>query len=107
MELTRKSDVSCPVVWLNRYLHMRGNAEGPLFIDSDGKPLTRDIMAGHIKLACEAVGLKDRGYNTHSFRIGKGTDMAMDGASILQIQQTGRWKSFSFLRYIRPKVIRV
>ena len=36
------------------------------------------------------------------FRIGKITDFAHEGHSILQIKEMGRFKSFAFLAYIKP-----
>jgi len=42
-------------------------------------------------------------YNTHSFRIGKATDLVLQGYSTSQILTIGRWKSVkAFERYIKP-----
>ena len=44
-------------------------------------------------------------FNTHSFRMGKATDMHNRGYSDAQIAKAGRWASNAFMRYIKPNVI--
>ena len=41
-------------------------------------------------------------YNTHSFRIGRASDMATEGYSENQIAMVGRWNSDAYKRYIKP-----
>ena len=40
-------------------------------------------------------------YNTHSFRVGKASDMAVAGVPEAVIRKAGRWSSDAFKRYIR------
>ena len=44
-------------------------------------------------------------YNSHRLRIGKATDMAIDGYSELDIKTAGRWKSNAYRLYIKPQNI--
>jgi len=50
----------------------------------------------------EALKLKKRHYNTHSFRIGAATSASLANISDIHIQMLGHWKSNAFQRYIRP-----
>ena len=40
-------------------------------------------------------------YALHSGRIGGATQLAAQGASDIQIQRAGRWKSLAFMGYVR------
>ena len=44
-------------------------------------------------------------YNTHSFRIGRTTNMMLEGYSEAQIKVAGRWISNAFIRYSRPSIL--
>ena len=41
-------------------------------------------------------------YNTHSFRIGRATQLAKDNETEATIKSTGGWKSAAYNKYIRP-----
>ena len=71
--------------------------DGPLFIFSNGRFLTRRHVAA---LLVGALG-QDINLNTHSFRIGGASALATANVPAYQIQLLGRWKSDAFLRYIR------
>jgi len=53
------------------------------------------------------AGYSPKSFNTHSFRIGRATDMALEGCSDQQIKLAGRWKSYAFKDYIKPYLIRL
>lgn len=91
----------CPVIAMLKYLEVRGVDDGPLFRRSDGSPLHRDMLVSQVKLALEQAGLDPSHYAGHSFRIGAATTAAACGLSDATIQMLGRWKSDSFMRYIR------
>ncbi len=54
--------------------------------------LTGESIAHRIQRAAKAAGLGD-GFNGHSLRRGMCSDLAQAGASLVQLQQVGRWKS--------------
>ena len=94
----------CPVAAVLSYLAVRPSSPGPLFIYEDGTPLSRDRLSASFALALRSAGLNDRGYSSHSFRIGAATAAARAGISDSLIQTLGRWKSSAFTAYIRtPK----
>ena len=95
----------CPVFALHQYLQLRYPTPGPLFLTERGHPLTRIQFSSLLKQCATMCGLPAYRYNTHSFRIGKVTQMAHDNVSDLNIRQIGRWSSDAFRRYIRPQQI--
>ena len=92
----------CPVRALLDYLKVRGEAPGQLFVTQDGSPVKRSLVSSSIKTLVKAIGKKPAHYDTHSFRIGRTTDMALKGVPEEIIKMTGRWHSNAFLKYIRP-----
>ena len=96
---------TCPVKSFHRYTELRGNFKGPAFCLKDGTPLTRvqllRVLHDHLTL----TGYQCNEYNTHSFRIGKTTDLANQGYSHTQIAMIGRWRSNAYLKYIKPSHI--
>ena len=47
------------------------------------------------------VGANPADFALHSGRIGGATQLAKQGASVIQIQRAGRWKSGAFMKYVR------
>lgn len=91
----------CPVKSILHYLALRGSSPGPLFLFSDGTPLSRVRLVRAVRSALEESGIRADGFNGHSFRIGAATAAAAAGLEDSLIQQLGRWKSDAFLAYIR------
>ena len=96
LKLTSLDSVFCPVVALQRFLSVRGSVLGPLFIFSNGSFLTRNKLSSLIKNCFPNLSL-----DTHSLRIGGATLAAQSGVSPLLIKKMGRWRSNTFMRYIR------
>ena len=92
----------CPVVALQQYLAIRGSNPGQLFQNSDNSPVTIEQFAANLKNAAIMSSLPHRRYTTHSFRIGKATQMATEGQPEHIIRKAGRWRSKAYQSYIRP-----
>ena len=92
----------CPVLALRTYLQCRGNHQGPLFLNENKLPVTRSAFSSHLKSCLRIAGLPPHRYNTHSFRIGRATQLAEDNAPQSVIQSVGRWHSSAYQKYIRP-----
>ena len=90
---------------LTQFLKNRGSGKGPLFCFQDGKVITRSFFTGRLKEDITALGLDAQDYNSHSFRIGRTSDLAVEGASDRQIALIGRWRSDAFRDYIRPTLV--
>ena len=91
----------CPVQLLLEYLSMRGHKPGPLFVTSQGCPVSRTTFTDQLSLALKFCGLNPARYKGHSFRIGAASYAADRGLSDTQIRVLGRWRSNAFHRYIR------
>ena len=91
----------CPVENLKRYLKARPIGKGPLFIHFNGKTLIRYQVSLMLKASLRYLNYDEREYNTHSFRIGAATSFAMIGKSDDDIKKMGRWKSDTYLNFIR------
>ena len=95
----------CPVSALSKYLALRPNKSGPIFIDITGQPINRKQFSDTLKNCLAFREIPANHYNTHSFRIGRATQMASDEYSDPFIKSVGRWKSAAFKKYIRPNHI--
>ena len=92
----------CPVVALDEYLKLRGQGQGYLFLKANGSPLTRNYVSVLLKICLKKCGYRQESYNTHSFRIGRTTDLAAANHSENLIKITGRWHSNAYKKYIKP-----
>ena len=72
-----------------------------LFIDDQGTPLSRCFFLSHLKETLLRLGLDDKRYSGHSFRIGAASTAAAAGVPDHMIQSLGRWSSDCYTRYIR------
>ena len=91
----------CPVQTLLDYCGMRGAASGPLFCDSDLRPVTISLFNTELKRCLVFCGLDTSRYKGHSFRIGAATHASEQGFSDSQIRKLGRWQSDAFKTYLR------
>ena len=71
----------CPVSFLSRYLTHRGSSPGPLLITSTGSPIS-DYMVNQLLHSTLLMSQLDPSeFGSHSFRIGRVTDLANTGLS--------------------------
>ena len=71
----------CPVSAMVHYLSRRGGADGPLFLHSDGKFLSRESLVTEIRTALSKSSLDASKYSGHSFRSGAATTALETGMS--------------------------
>ena len=89
----------CPIYNLEKYLDLRGNGEGNLFMGND-KPLSKVTFSKMLKTSSKAAGFK-KTFSSHCFRIGAATYASKIGRTGPQIKQMGRWKSGAYNRYLK------
>lgn len=65
------------------------------------KVISRAEASRHLRLLVSVAGRDPQKYALHSGRIGGATHLASMGASVIQIQRAGRWKSSAFIVYVR------
>ena len=97
----------CPVEALKDYLRRRLPNTGPLFISQTGTPLSRAQVVKILKWALTKSGHQAKCFNTHSFRIGRATDLALSGCPDSLIRETGRWASNAFMQYLRFNIFTI
>ena len=94
----------CPFAAISHYLKLRGdyeNTDENLFIFRDGSPVRAQHVRAELKGAMKALGLDQNLYDTHSFRIGRATDLFKMGKTLEEIKKVGRWKSNAVYKYLR------
>ena len=99
--LGRSLNDLCPVAAMLAFLVVRGGNDGPLFCNPDGSPVTKYQVISNVRLALQTLGLDDKAYAGHSFRIGAATTAAERGLEDSLIKALGRWESEAFQLYIR------
>ena len=99
--LGRTDNCLCPVSALLSYLAIRGNSPGPLFHWQNKTPLSKPKFVEHVRQALLSANLPAHLYAGHSFQIGAATTAVAAGIKDSTIQTLGRWKSSSYLLYIR------
>ena len=65
----------CPITALGSYLSLHGSAPGPLFMVSDGHPLTWQQLSSSVQSTLNGAGYSGS-YSGHNFRIGATTTAA-------------------------------
>ena len=63
------------------------------------KVITRTVATKALRRMVSSLGRDPMQYALHSGRIGGATQLAAQGASDIQIQTAGRWKSLAFMGY--------
>jgi len=91
----------CPIEALQKYLRIRHNKPGPLFLDHNAMPINRATFSAFLKTTLAFANMQPDHYNTHSFRIGRTTQLAQDQHTQETIRMAGRWKSSAYRTYIR------
>ena len=84
-----------------KYVTLRGNKKGPFFL-KNGKAVKGKLISTVLKATLKHLHLDPGQYNTHSLRIGRGTDMFNRNINILKIKKFGRWTSDAYMNYIKP-----
>lgn len=92
----------CPVWLMKAYCSVRPFMYDKFFIHESGSPLTRYQFNWVFKRCLERLNLQNSHLTSHSFRIGAATEAARLGLDSELIKKVGRWKSNSYLLYIRP-----
>lgn len=91
----------CPVTAVLTYMAIRGSAPGPLFMFTNGCPLTRSCFVAKVKEALTLAGVDNVCYSGHSFRSGAATTAAEQGIGETTIKTLGRWRSNAYQVYIK------
>jgi len=105
LKIQKRGGDTCPVKLIDHYLQLRSNIDGPVFISAAGNPILPKHFREKLKACISFLSLDANRYNTHSFRIGRATDMLIEGYTEAHIRAAGRWQSRAFVKYLRPNNI--
>ena len=89
---------------IQEYLSIRGGyytEDESFFILPDHSPLEAKQVRKVLRQCLKKLQLNARIYDTHSFRIGRATDLLKYGFSVDKIKQIGRWRSNAVYAYLR------
>ena len=96
----------CPFELMRSYLKVRGGFEEDteqFFIFKDRSPVKPEHVRTVLRDLLKTLGLQASLYNTHSFRIGKATEMLAAKFRISDIMRAGHWRTPStVLKYLKP-----
>lgn len=93
----------CAVDAFIKYLEVRGDSPGPLFLLKSGSPLSRTLVTNWLRDILKLANIPGN-YSSHSFRIGAATVAARNGVPDHLIQTLGLWSSNAFQGYIRTPI---
>ena len=95
----------CPFEILQKYISMRPGRitkNESFFVFRDRTPVTPNQFRKILQKALKKAGIKSDFYCTHSFRIGRSTDLYKKGISVETICKLGRWSNTnSVYTYLR------
>ena len=98
-------DKVCPVKNLLRFVKLRGVQPGPLFCYPSLRPVQYRRFSKILALVVNRSNI-DGVFAPHGFRIGAATYVASLGYPDHLIQKLGRWKSLSWIGYVRRANVR-
>ena len=99
-----KIKIYCPYQLTKMYIKLRPkcyNHNEQFLVYSDSTPLTPENFRNTLRSIVKDLNLNQNYYDTHSFRIGRATDLMKRGVPIDKIKEQGRWKSNAVYKYLR------
>ena len=102
IRLPRETEAAvCPVLSLHNYVQVHPSHTGYLLVHRNGRLLNRTQFAAVLHKTICMLGLSQSTFQTHSFRIGRATELSIQGYPDSVIKQMGRWRSAAYKTYIR------
>ena len=93
-----------PVTMIRTYLKTRAgwtDRQENLFVFSDGTPVQPAHVRDLLRKMLKNLDLNGSLYDTHSFRIGRATDLHKMNFPVEKIKELGRWRSNAVYEYLR------
>lgn len=100
LKIPKETREPCPLRAVQSYLSIATKGE-VAFCHYNGKPVTRQQVTSVLHRCLLYSKQEINGFKSHSFRIGRATDLANYGLPHETIMRLGRWSSETFKRYIR------
>lgn len=87
------------------FLEVRPAGQGAFLIHEDGAPLSRFQFVAVFRKYLRELGLEEKAFSSHLFRIGAATEAARQGMDVEVVKCIGRWESSRFRSYVRPHLV--
>ena len=91
----------CAVCAMKHYFVLRSGVDGYFFQHQDNRPLTRSQFSAVLAKCIALSPFRGTSILSHSFRIGRASELAAKGFSEEIIMKLGRWRSSAYRSYIR------
>jgi hypothetical protein len=101
LKIPKETGAICPVRALLDYVLHKPQNQKFFFCHQDGVPVTKTQFCAVLKKCVQGCQLSNS-FKSHSFRIGRASDLAAQGYSAEVIMKLGRWTSSCYKLYIRP-----
>ncbi|MES9882580.1 MAG: tyrosine-type recombinase/integrase [Sedimenticola sp.] len=102
INISHESDTGmCPVQSLYEFAQVRPGNSGAIFCHANGYLVSRSQFTGVLNKCIRASPYRNSIIRSHSFRIGRATQLAAAGVPGDAIMKMGRWRSDAYLTYIR------
>lgn len=101
LKIPEDSSPVCPVRAMSQFLSVRPHNQGIFFSHLNNNPVTKTQFNAVLTKCINKCHLSGN-FKSHSFRIGRATDLAVQGHSSKVIMKLGRWSSDCYKLYIRP-----
>ena len=99
---TNCNTAHCPVHIMKKFIAMRQHLSNNKFlIFQDNTPMRAHHMRSVLRKCLTSLNLKASLYDTHSFRIGRATDLFKQHIPVETIKHLGRWKSNAVYKYLK------
>ncbi len=95
----------CPVAMLYRFCVMSADYSEFVFVSQTGDLVKSSDVASKLQAILIKLKLDPSRYSTHSFRVGRITDVLAEGRSSERVRALGRWRSSAQDVYNRPAYI--
>ncbi len=96
-----KDSTQCPVQSMHDFDRIRPANHGPFFCHADCSAVSRSQFSAVLAKCVGASQFRGHMVRSHSFRIGRASQLAAAGVSEDVIMKLGRWRSRAYKTYIR------
>ena len=99
-----QTDFFCQVMEIRKYSNLRpaySHDNDSFFVYESGVPVAPPDIRKNLRSTLNRLGLDHTLYDTHSFRIGRATDLFNRGIPVESIKKIARWKSNAVYKYLR------
>lgn len=95
----------CPVGAVREFLSFCPVGQGHFLLHLGGEVLSRFQFGAVFAKCIRGLGLTEKDFSSHSFRIGAATEAARNGLGEETVKRIGSWESKRFQSYVRRNLV--